>query len=93
MRKVIRRAAVAASVIVAAGTVQLVTAASASATPAQCTSYLQTYGYKVGPQVTLACLNAGYIWDGGGGAPDTCYAELIDLGVKSEHASFACFAK
>ncbi|GAA0328990.1 hypothetical protein GCM10010319_01310 [Streptomyces blastmyceticus] len=73
----------------AAGTLQLATSTSAEATPAQCDSYLQAKGYNVGPKVNAACsmANGGGFWDTD---IESCKFNLIGLGVRPEHAKFAC---
>ncbi|MEU1781528.1 hypothetical protein ABZ545_18830 [Streptomyces abikoensis] len=99
MRKAIRRAAAAAGVIMAAGTLQLATTTPAEATPAQCRTYLSSYGYRIGSGVEDAC---SYAHDGdvsGGITPSgiparwACMSKLQKLGVKEKHFDFACNAR
>ncbi|MCC3773564.1 hypothetical protein [Streptomyces sp. UNOB3_S3] len=97
MRKAIRRAAAAAGVIMAAGTLQLATTTPAEASPAQCRTYLSTYGYRIGSGVEDAC---SYAYDGNvGGAGGigatiparlVCMDKLQKLGVKEKHFGFSC---
>ncbi|WP_058044449.1 hypothetical protein [Streptomyces roseifaciens] len=93
MRKLAQRVAVAAGLIMAAGTLQLATSTTAEATPAQCTSYLKSYGYSVGPKVKEACQFAANDWsDEMTGGNEPCIEMLKLLGVRPAHADFACAA-
>ncbi|WP_367136355.1 MULTISPECIES: hypothetical protein [Streptomyces] len=91
MRKLVQRVAVAAGLIMAAGTLQLATSTTAEATPAQCTSYLKSYGYTVGPKVKQACQGASNSsMDDVLHNNDACIEMLKLLGVRPQHATFAC---
>ncbi|MGW7255609.1 hypothetical protein [Streptomyces sp. NPDC054834] len=79
-------------VIVAAGAAPLVTASSASATVAQCTGVVQTYGYTVGAKVTTACTH-GALPTGLGSqkaANPICVTKLVEVGVSNSVATKAC---
>lgn len=94
MHKVIRRAAAAAGAVMAAGTLQFAMTTPAEATPAQCRTYLSTYGYRIGSGVEDAC---SYAYDGeiasGFPARWACMSKLQKLGVKEKHFDFACNAR
>lgn len=91
MHKMIRRAAAAAGVVMAVGTLQLVTTTPTEATPAQCRTYLSAQGYRIGSGVEDAF---SYVYDGdiasGFPARWACMSKLQKLGVKEEHFDFAC---
>ncbi|GFE24849.1 hypothetical protein Sliba_53020 [Streptomyces nigrescens] len=83
----LRRTAAAASLTLIAAAVPVALATPASASPGACTSYLAAKGYKVGPVAKRACAAAA-----GGEVPGdaTCWHDLVDLGVKGNHAEEAC---
>lgn len=78
-------------VVVAAGAVPLITASSASATVAQCTGIVHSYGYVVGAKVTTAC-GAGALPTGlGTTVPNpVCVTKLVQLGISNNVAQKAC---
>lgn len=80
----VRKTLAAASVIAAASVLPVVTAAPAQATATQCLIYMHDKGYIVGPGVKRAC-GYGDWWEWG-----LCVGELVQLGVRQEHASAAC---
>ncbi len=91
VRKLAQRVAVTAGLVLAAGTLQLSTSTSAQATPAQCTSYLKSYGYNVGPKVKQACQAAANDWwENTNVLGGPCQLALTTLGVNYDRATFAC---
>lgn len=82
-----KRALTVLGLTVAAAVVPLATAAPASATVAQCTGVLSSYGYVVGPKAKAAC---GWPAVGGSAPQFNCYNPLLILGVKVNHAMTAC---
>lgn len=93
MRKAARRVAVAAGMVVAAGALQFAATAPASASPAQCRTYLSNYKYQIGVKVEAAC---NYANDGFTGATPNrliCMGRLSALGVKQSHLNAACNAR
>ncbi|MEV4501051.1 hypothetical protein [Streptomyces klenkii] len=91
MRKLAQRVAITTGLIVAAGTLQLATSSAAEATPAQCASYLKSYGYTVGPKVKQACQGASNnTMDDVLHNNEPCIEMLKLLGVRPQHATFAC---
>ncbi|MFF1336685.1 hypothetical protein ACFVYT_01985 [Streptomyces sp. NPDC058290] len=65
-------------------------ASPASASSADCQVYLRNVGYNVGPQVENSC-NAGAAWDMSGLNRHACYVSSVNLGVKVNDASTACY--
>lgn len=92
MRKAARRVAVAAGMAVAAGALQFAATAPASASPAQCRTYLSSYKYQIGVRVEAACRYATDEGDPGTFPRWECMSRLKDLGVKDQHAVNACNA-
>ncbi|MET9404922.1 hypothetical protein ABZX90_03880 [Streptomyces sp. NPDC002935] len=87
----LRRAVTALSVAAAAGVVPLVMAAPASATTAECRSYVAWIGYNVGPKVTAACEHHHITTPlGGRVANPACYVALVNAGLKADEADSAC---
>ncbi|MFD6227782.1 hypothetical protein ACFWFZ_12995 [Streptomyces sp. NPDC060232] len=78
-----------AAVFVAA-TLPVVAASPASASSADCQVYLRNLGYNVGTQVQAACDHAA-AWDMSGMNRHGCYVSLVNLGVKVNDASTACY--
>ncbi|MEU1267207.1 hypothetical protein [Streptomyces sp. NPDC005799] len=77
-------------VVAAAGVAPLIAASSASATVAQCTGIVQSYGYVVGAKVTTAC-GYGKLSTGlGTTANPICVTKLVQLGVSNKVANTAC---
>lgn len=87
-----KKALTAASVVVAAGVVPLVTATPASAGQDRCVNYLGNLGiYQIGPKVKAACRHGA--WHAGGVvANPACLSGLINIGVRLEHAQAACIS-
>ncbi len=77
-------------VMVAVGAAPLIAASPASATVAQCTGIVHTYGYVVGAKVTTACgyekLSTGL----GTTANPVCVYKLVQLGISNSVAQKAC---
>ncbi|MEW2580385.1 hypothetical protein [Streptomyces syringium] len=95
MRKAARRVAVAAGMVVAAGALQFAATAPASASPAQCRTYLSSYKYQIGVKVEKACSFAHDGWKAPGDPISNrqkCMIELDRIGVKAQHANRACNA-
>lgn len=87
----LRRALTALSVAAAAGAVPLVMAAPASATTAECRSYVAWIGYDVGPKVTAACEQHHILLPlGAKAANPACYTALVRAGLKADEADRAC---
>ncbi|OIJ92164.1 hypothetical protein BIV25_28045 [Streptomyces sp. MUSC 14] len=87
----IKRVLATVGVVVAAGIAPIVTASSASATVAQCTGIVHTYGYTVGAKVTTAC-GYGAIhgpFDEKIANPD-CLYRLRQLGISDDVSETAC---
>ncbi|MGW7405687.1 hypothetical protein ACWGI9_18430 [Streptomyces sp. NPDC054833] len=81
-----KRLLAAASVVVAAGVVPLVTATPASANQSSCVNYLGNLGiYRIGPKVKSACKLGEHL----SGRP-LCTNNLVVIHVRPEHAIEAC---
>jgi len=78
--------AVAAGVVVAAGTLPLLVASPASATQSACSNYVATHGYFAGPKVKAACGHERLPV----GASPLCLTGLVTIGVDSTTALKAC---
>ncbi|WP_158717794.1 hypothetical protein [Streptomyces sp. NRRL F-2664] len=76
--------------VFAAAALPIVAASPASASSADCQVYLRNVGYNVGAQVQAACDHAA-AWDMSGMNRHACYASLVNLGVKANDASTACY--
>ncbi|MGW0764233.1 hypothetical protein [Streptomyces sp. NPDC002676] len=86
----VKRMAAAASVVVAAGALPLISATPASAAWDDCASYIASHGYRVGPKVTAACSHSA-LDTGIGRMPNPiCEVGLVKIHVKDEVASAAC---
>lgn len=84
----LRRTAAAASLTLIAAALPVALATPASASAGDCTNYLRDKGYQVGSGVRHACAVGS---SPGGPEGDTaCWQELLDLGVKGDHANTAC---
>lgn len=81
-----RRVVTALCLAAAAGATPLLVATPASATPAQCRSYLASEGYIVGTSVKYACDSGRSV----GWSETNCTNRLINIGVRSVHAREAC---
>ncbi|MCX4693360.1 hypothetical protein [Streptomyces sp. NBC_01408] len=73
-----------------AAALPMVAASPASASSADCQVYLRNLGHTVGPKVEAAC-NLAATWDVHGLNRLTCYLALMDLGVRTDYASTACY--
>lgn len=73
-----------------AAALPMVAASPAAASSADCQVYLRNLGYNVGPQVQNACTHAA-TWDISGMYRHGCYMSLVNLGVKVNDASTACY--
>ncbi|MCF3147272.1 hypothetical protein [Streptomyces platensis] len=85
---VLRRTAAAASLTLVVGALPVALATPASASAADCTAYLRGYGYKIGSVVKGACSFGAS--PGGPEGDDGCRRDLMDVGVKENHAFKAC---
>ncbi|MER6250649.1 hypothetical protein ABT224_04550 [Streptomyces sp. NPDC001584] len=74
----------------AAAALPLAAASPASASSADCQVYLRNVGYTVGPRVQDACDHAA-AWDMSGMNRHACFMALVNLGVKQNDASTACY--
>ncbi|WP_328925720.1 hypothetical protein OG429_14415 [Streptomyces sp. NBC_00190] len=74
----------------AAAALPIVAASPASASSADCQVYMRNLGYTVGPRVQDAC-DVGATWDPNGFNRLACLRALVDLGVKADDASTACY--
>ncbi|KMS71597.1 hypothetical protein ACM01_26390 [Streptomyces viridochromogenes] len=84
----LKRAFAVAGLVVAGTIVPLATATPASATAAQCTGVLKSYGlYTIGPKTKIAC---GWFALPGKTPHPECWSGLMRLGVRQEHALKAC---
>ncbi|MFD5751736.1 hypothetical protein [Streptomyces sp. NPDC127033] len=82
-----KRALVALAMTVGAVGVPMVTATSAQATQSQCTNYLTSKGYLVGPKLRQACSYGTVL----GGPSPSCIAILLNTRVVApSHAQSAC---
>ncbi|MEU4844133.1 hypothetical protein [Streptomyces gilvosporeus] len=92
MRKVVRRIAAATATVLAGAALPLVATAPAHADTYKCASYLHAHGYTIGPKVSRECNLAdsepGAI--GKAAAINSCYIDLLALGVKGQDANTAC---
>ncbi|MFD5619574.1 hypothetical protein [Streptomyces yangpuensis] len=76
--------------VFAAAALPVVAAPPASASSADCQVYLRNLGYNVGSQTQAACDHAA-AWDMSGMNRHGCYVTLVNLGVKVNDASTACY--
>lgn len=91
MRRIMRQAATAVGVVMAAGALQLAATAPASASPNACESYLKWNGYNVGPKVKQACKAAANDWlENANVLGGPCHLALMTLGIPQDRAIYAC---
>lgn len=86
----LKRALTITGLVIAGAIAPLATAAPASATVAQCTGILHSYGYAVGAKSTTACGYPHSYFFGKSVPHSLCVTQLVGIGVTNKHAISAC---